>query len=470
METNKTEKTRILIVDDEKNMVESLCTILRRKGYSVVTALSAEQAISICNSDRFNLIVTDARMKKTDGFKFMESIKKDFPDTEFVMITAYATPKLAVKAIKEGAFDYIAKPFDPEEFIFTVKRALEHNRLVLENKKLMGTLANEEGLRGVIGKSPQIQEICKLVYTVAPTVSPVLIEGEKGAGKELIARALHFHSARRDKPFYYLNCAGVPAGLLEKELSGCGKAQDKEAKDSCFKIAGGGTLYINEICDMPLSLQEQMLRIFKNSKYYNKKSGTEEMLDVRIISSTAKNTEDEVKKGNFREDLFYRVNIINIKVPPLRERREDIIPLAEHFLDKHSALTGKIIKGFDDDVKKLLLQHEWRGNVLELEKLVEKIVSMENRDVVAVPSVVRQIKAPAFKVKDNDDEGKEVFSGKGINYQEQVSNYEKELIELAMRKSGGSISKTAQLLKLSRHALRYQMQKLGLLGSRKKQD
>lgn len=468
MEINKAGKTRILIVDDEKNMAESLCTILRRKGYSVVTALSAEQAVSICNSEKFNLIVTDAKMKKIDGFKFMESIKKDFPYTEFIMITAYATPKLAVKAIKEGAFDYIAKPFDPDEFLFTVKRALEHNRLVLENKKLMGTLANEEGLRGVVGKSPQIQEICKLVYTVAPTVSPVMIEGERGTGKELIARALHFHSARRDKPFYYLNCAGVSSELLGKELSGCGKAQNQEEKNSCFKVAGGGTLYINEICDMPLNLQEQLLRVFKNSRYYNKKSGTEGITDVRIISSTTKNAQHEVKKGTFREDLFYRVNIINIKIPPLRERKEDIIPLAEYFLDKYSALTGKAIKGFDDDVKTLLVQHEWSGNVLELEKLVEKIVSMENRDVVAVPSVVRQIKVPAFKVKGNDT--KEVFSGKGIDYQEQVSNYEKELIELAMRKSGGSISKTAQLLKLSRHALRYQMQKLGLLGGQKKQD
>ena len=456
--------SKIMIVDDEKGMLETLCTILRRNGYSVVTALSAEQALSICNKEKFNLIVTDAKMKGIDGFEFMNMVKKDFPDTEFIMITAYATPKLAVKAIKDGAFDYISKPFDPEEFLIIVKRGLEHNRLILENKRLMGELSNETGLRGIVGNSARMQEVCKLIYVVAPTSSPVLIEGENGTGKELMARALHFHSARSGNPFFSVNCSGVSDKDIEIELFGYEKgvvSAPLGSKKSCFEIAHNGTLYINEVGDMPVRLQEKLLNVLKYQKCVRNGGSKEIKVDVRVVAATTGDMKKEVEKGRCREDLFYRLNVINIKIPPLRERQEDMLSLMDYFLKKYAVLTGKAITGFEPSAEEVFVKYNWPGNVSELENVIEKAVVLEKSNKISLQSIPAGIIKPVRRrIK---EEAVVQLPESGIDYQEEVSNYEAKLIKLAIKKSEGNIAKTAKILKLSRHALRYQMQKLGML-------
>lgn len=464
MAKNNILNSKIMIVDDEKGMLETLCVILRKNGYSVVTALSAEQALSICDNEKFNLIVTDAKMKGIDGFEFMNMVKKDFPDTAFIMITAYATPKLAVKAIKDGAFEYISKPFDPEEFLIIVKRGLEHNRLILENKRLVGELSNETGLRGVVGNSGRMREICKLIYVVAPTSSPVLIEGEDGTGKELMARALHFHSARGGNPFFSVNCAGVSDKDLEIELFGYEKGAVSAplgSKKSCFEVAQSGTLYINEVGDIPAGLQKKLLNVLKYQKCVRNGGSKEIKVDVRVVAATTRDLEKEVEKGRCSEGLFYRLNVINIKIPPLRERQEDMPLLMDYFLKKYAVLTGKIINGFEPPVKEVFVKYSWPGNVSELENVVEKAVVLEKSNKIGLQSIPEGIIKPGKRrVK---EEAPAELPESGIDYQEEVSNYEEGLIKLAIKRSEGNVAKAAKILKLSRHALRYQMQKLGML-------
>jgi DNA-binding NtrC family response regulator len=449
----------ILVIDDERNMRLSLKSILHGEGYDVQMAESAEEALVGLEKLEFLMVITDARLGQMSGYEFLAQACKRWPNIPFLMITAYATPKLAVEAIKAGAIDYLAKPFAPEELLHAVSRCAERFRLIRENAVLRAHATEAYQLEQIIGESPKITELRKLIQNVAPTKTTVLILGESGTGKELVAGALHSLSLRRQKNYIRINCAAIPENLLESELFGHEKGAFTGAirqKLGRVEEADGGTIFLDEIGDMSRSLQAKLLRFLEDGSF-TRVGGNEELrVDVRLIAATNRDIIQAISQNNFREDLFHRLNVVTLSPCPLRERGSDIILLAENFLRHYNSLTNKHIRAISPAARQKLLGHHWPGNVRELRNAIERAVILESSPEVQPSSL------PDFHIEGRlrKTEVSPVTGAHSLD--ELMADFERQLINNTLEQNRYNISKTSEQLKISRHALRYRMQRLNI--------
>jgi DNA-binding NtrC family response regulator len=376
---------RILVVDDEAIVCESCQRILQEEGYEVECALSGSEAFEKMKANAFDIVITDLKMPGIDGMEVLKTIQKEYPDTINIMITGFSTVETAVEAMKLGAFDYIPKPFTPDEVSVVVKKALEKRNLLLENIYLRQELQGKYGFHNIIGKSRLMQDVYRIIVKVATTDSTVLITGQSGTGKELIARAIHFNSGRREKPFVPVDCAVLSENLLESELFGHIRGSFTGAvatKPGLFEVADGGTVFLDEVGNISLSIQAKLLRVLQEREFTPVGGTKPKKVDIRLIAATNRNLETMIAEGTFREDLFYRLNIVPIGLPPLRERQEDIPLLATHFLRKYADEMGKTVRGFAPDAMRRLVKYPWPGNVRELENVIERAVVMVEDETV----------------------------------------------------------------------------------------
>lgn len=384
---------RILVVDDEEIVGESCKRILEEDGYEVETALSGEEALRKMKENPYDIVLTDLKMPGMDGMEVLKTIRKDYPDTIVIMITGFATVETAVESMKLGAFDYIPKPFTPDEVSIVVKKALDQKTLLLENIYLKQELQEKYGFHNIVGKSKKMQEIYRVIVKVAPTDSTVLIYGQSGTGKELIARAIHFNSLRRDKPFVPVDCAVLAENLLESELFGHVRGSFTGAvttKPGLFEVADGGTVFLDEVGNISLAIQAKLLRVLQEKEFTPVGGTKSKKVDIRLISATNKDLEKMIKEGTFREDLYYRLNFVPIHLPPLKERQEDIPLLAVHFLKKFAEEMGKSIKGFTPDAMEKLMRYSWPGNVRELENVIGRTVVMVDEEMIRPEHLILQ--------------------------------------------------------------------------------
>jgi DNA-binding NtrC family response regulator len=449
----------ILVVDDEKNMRASLDAILAGEGYAVRSVESAEEALGIVTGEELLMVVTDARLGGMSGYEFLRKIAELRPGLPSLMITAHATPKLAVEAIRAGAMDYLAKPFAPEELLHSVAKCAERHRLILENTALREKGADVYRIEHIIGESQQIVNLRRLIETVAPTHATVLILGESGTGKELIAGCLHSLSDRRSRTYVRLNCAAIPENLLESELFGHEKGAFTGAvrtKPGRMEEADGGTVFLDEIGDMSRSLQAKLLRFLEDGTF-TRVGGNEELrVDVRLIAATNRDIVEAIRRNEFREDLFHRLNVVQMRPPALRERGEDVVLLAEHFLRHFAAATKKPVMALSPGARQKLRSHQWPGNVRELRNAIERGVILEpGRELM--PSSL-----PDFALETRLGRGETPNSIPEGPLDEILSGYERHVIMQTLEQCRFSLNRTADHLKISRHALRYRMQRLNL--------
>jgi len=449
----------VLVVDDEKNMRASLKTMLSDDGYSVQTAESAEEAQVMLTREQFLMVITDARLGGMTGYEFLANLHRLWPETPALMITAFATPKLAVEAIKAGAIDYLSKPFAPEELLHAVSRCAERYRLLQENADLRARAGGAAQLEDIVGESPKIREVRQLIQTVAPTDTRVLILGESGTGKELVAGAIHSLSNRRKARYVRINCAAIPETLLESELFGYEKGAFTGAvkqKAGLVEEANGGTIFLDEIADMSRPLQAKLLRFLEDGSF-TRVGGTQELrVNVRLIAATNRDIVQAIKEAHFREDLYHRLNVVKFLLPPLRERDDDVPLLAEHFLRQFSATMNKRVKSLSHAAARKLLSHHWPGNVRELRNVIERALILERSDEIQAVSLPDfQVEAQLHKSATPKMTGTESLD-------DLVTSFERQLIADILERNGFNLGKTAEQLKISRHALRYRMQRLNL--------
>jgi two-component system response regulator PilR (NtrC family) len=454
-----TMKTRILIVDDELSMREFLSILLEREGYEVVVASNADEALGHLEGSFFDLVISDVQMPGLNGIELLARTKKVAPDTAVLMITAFSTSEQAVEAMKLGAYDYITKPFKNEEIKLLVMNALEKQGLKREITILRHEVAQHEGFCGIIGKSPKMRELFDMIQKVAASQSSVLILGESGTGKELAARAIHTCSPRSAKQFVAVNCGAIPETLIESELFGHKKGAFTGAvadRPGLFEQAEGGTLFLDEIGELPLLMQTKLLRVLQEREYRRVGDALVQRTDVRIICASNRDLDAQVKDGSFREDLFYRINVVQITMPPLRERIEDILPLVERFFRKYSATApaGEIIT---PGALKALMNHPFPGNIRELENIVE-------RSLILDPSIISESNLPKqFTAGRSSCLCAEVLiPDEGMALEPLLEDLEKQYLVKAMEKSGGAKKKAAALLGMSFRSFRYRLAKLGV--------
>jgi len=452
---------KILIVDDDPEILEVIADILQQAGYDVDRAQDGRRAIRRIEDDFYDLVVTDLNLPKVDGMKILQYVVDQSPDTMCVILTGYGTIKGSVEAIKMGAFDYISKPVKSDEILIVVEKALKFRQLERENTLLKQQLRKKYRFENFIGDSNAIQKVFELIEKVADTDSTVLITGESGTGKELIAKAIHYNSNRRDNPMVVINCGAIPEELLESELFGHEKGAFTGAhkmRVGRFELANGGTIFLDEIGDMSPNLQVKLLRVLQEQKF-ERVGGTKTLeIDVRIIAATNKNLINAVNKGTFREDLYYRLNVIPMKVPPLRLRKSDIPLLVDFFVKKFNKQKRKRITGIDSVALDALLAYSWPGNVRELENLIERLVILSSGDEIDMDDIPESIKGKATKL-----ESIEVKIPKdGIVFDQAVEEYEKKLILQALSETNWVKTKAAKLLNINRTTLIEKMKKKNL--------
>jgi DNA-binding NtrC family response regulator len=382
---------RILVVDDEMIVCESCKRILEGEGYEAETALSGKEAFEKMKANPFDIVITDLKMPGIDGMEVLRIFRKEYPDSIVIMITGFSTVETAVEAMKLGAFDYIPKPFTPDEVAIVVKKAIEKKNLMLENIYLRHELQKKYGFHNIVGKSKKMQEIYRIIAKVAVTDSTVLIYGQSGTGKELIARAIHFNSPRREKQFVPVDCAVLSENLLESELFGHVRGSFTGAvttKPGLFEVADGGTVFLDEVGNISLSIQAKLLRVLQEREFTPVGGTKAKKVDIRLIAATNKELEKMIKEEVFREDLYYRLNIVPISLPTLRERQEDIPLLAVHFLRKYAEEMGKAIKGFTPEAMGKMMRYPWPGNIRELENVIERTVVMIDDEMVKVEHLI----------------------------------------------------------------------------------
>lgn len=455
-------KGTILIVDDEKGQREILTMTLRGEGYDTAEASGVTEAQVLLAKREFDLVLTDLKMQGQSGLDLLEQVMADDPQQCVIMMTAHGSVDSAVGAMKRGAFDYLEKPLERENLLLTLQRAFERIILVRENRVLQKRVAAIEQISTIIGDHPKMKEVYRIITKIATTTSTVLVYGESGTGKELVARAIHDRSARKDQPFMAINCAAIPETLIESELFGHEKGSFTGASAreiGILEAANGGTVFLDEIGEMNVSMQAKLLRAIQEKEIRRVGGKVNLPLDVRIISATNRDLEQEIKKGCFREDLFYRLNVIRIELPPLRERGSDIATLADFFVAKYRQSTGIQIEGIAKTAFKLLMNYTWPGNVRQLESVIERAVLMAEGSIIQPDDLPAEIIAVATA-------GVVPFElpPEGINFDEM----EKALILKALERTDWVIGKAAPLLGLSYKTLQYRLEKHGIVRPEKR--
>jgi DNA-binding NtrC family response regulator len=449
----------VLVVDDEKNMRLSLQTVLKGEDYAARAVESAEEALTLLAREEFFMVITDARLGGMSGYELLPKIHNQWPDLPVLMLTAYATPKLAVEAIKAGAMDYLSKPFAPEELLHAVARCAERYRLLRENAALRSRANETFNLDQIVGESQKIRELRKLIQTVAPTDARVLILGESGTGKELVAGALHGLSRRREANYIRINCAAIPDSLLESELFGHEKGAFTGAlkqKPGRVEEADGGTIFLDEIADMSKPLQAKLLRFLEDGTF-TRVGGTHELrVNVRLIAATNRDIVKAIAESQFREDLFHRLNVVQFRLPLLRDRDGDILLLAGHFLKMFRAAMNKNINTITPAARQKLLSHTWPGNVRELRNVIERALILETTPEIQASSL------PDFQVETRLQKTTSTQAAPDESLDDALARLERELITNVLEQNDFNLTRTAERLKLSRHSLRYRMQRLNM--------
>jgi two-component system response regulator AtoC len=446
-------ETRILVVDDEENIRHMLALLLRREGYAVSTADDGQKALEMLGGNEFDAILCDLRMPRLDGMGLLHELRLRRVASTVIVMSAYADLDDALEAIKAGAWDYLAKPFRKDEVLFTLRKAAELKRLRDENESLRRAARGGEAFAGIVARSPAMRQIFDAVRKVADYKSTVLLTGESGTGKEMVARALHTQSSRSKQPFVTINCGAIPENLLESELFGHVRGAFTDAsrdKKGLFEEADTGTLFLDEIGDMPVSLQVKILRVLQEGEIRRLGENKPRKVDVRVVAATLHPLPELVKAGRFREDLFYRLNVLPIHLPPLRDRREDIPLLAEHFVHRYSELMNRPISGVSPKAMAALTEHSWPGNVRELENVIERAVVLSDSEILGVdslPDLMRGRAANCLSAVDPDD----------LSIKRAMRAVETQLIRRALEKTHGNRTTAARLLDLSHRALLYKI-------------
>jgi two-component system response regulator PilR (NtrC family) len=457
---------KILVVDDEKSLREVLSIMLKRAGYTVTEACDGDEAIGHVNKEIYDLVITDLRMPKADGMDVLKAVKSSSPDTVVLVITAFATSDSAVEAMKQGAYDYLTKPFQVDEVQLIIRNALEKRRLSTENMLLKREMASQSSFAKIVGQSEAMQKVFDVVKKVADARSNILICGESGTGKELVARAIHYNSARSAMPFVAVNCSAVPETLLESELFGHVKGSFTGAisnKAGLFEVANGGTIFLDEIGDTTPTIQVKLLRVIQEREFRRVGGNQDMKVDVRVIAATNRDLEKAVAEGAFREDLYYRLDVIPIRLPPLRLRTGDIPLLVTHFLEKFSQDGDKPAPILTPEALHVLLEHEWRGNVRELENLIERVVAFSSGAPVTDADVrgwLHRSVAPQQPGMPTD------LPDDGLDLEALINGIEKDLLLKALERAKWVKKKAARLLRLNTRSFRYRLEKYAIKGGR----
>ena len=458
------------MVDDELSMREFLEIFLARQGYAVETAANGEEAIARLEAGGVDLVICDMMMPKLGGMDVLRKARELDPSVLFVMVTAFASTESAVEAMKLGAYDYITKPFQVDVIKLTVAKALEKSRLIRDNRRLQKEIESRYIFENLVGQSAQMQQVFEVIRRVAGTRSNILISGESGTGKELVARAIHFNSPRREKPFVTVNCGAIPADLLESELFGHKKGAFTGAyadKRGLFETANLGTIFLDEIGEAPLSIQVKLLRAIQDKTFTPVGGLAEILVDVRVLAASNRDLEAEVKAGRFREDLFYRLNVIQVVIPPLRDRREDIGLLLRHFITRYSQEIGKEVRAVEPEAEAALKNYDWPGNVRELENTVERAISLAHSDTLSLADLPEKVRCRQ-PVSPSLPSLSRIRPGQ--NLESLLAEAERKLIEEALAQSGGVKKKAAELLGVSFRSFRYRLEKLGMDGGKDDED
>jgi two-component system response regulator PilR (NtrC family) len=453
---------RVLVVDDEQSMRELLAIMLRQAGYDVAVADGGEAAIPMLKSESFDLVVTDLRMRKVDGLAVLKAAKDSSPRTAVLVVTAFASTDTAVEAMKLGAYDYITKPFKLDELKLTVANALERRRLQEENQALRRQLRRERGFENFVGRSPKMLDVFETIRKTADSGSTVMITGESGTGKELVAQALHWESSRRSGPFVSVNCGAVPETLMESELFGHVKGAFTGAvasTEGLFAAADGGTLFLDEITEIPQSVQVKLLRAIQERQIRRVGDTRDVKVDVRLVAASNRDLGKAVADGVLREDLFYRLNVIPVHLPPLRDRREDIPHLVAHFIKKLSREVGREVSGATPDALAVLEQYHWPGNIRELENVVERAMVLGSSDTLTADALPPTLRQP----RDHDEVPVELPT-EGVDLEAMLDRIERRYIQLALDRVGGVQTRAAELLRVSFRQFRYKLQKFQQRG------
>jgi two-component system response regulator PilR (NtrC family) len=456
----------ILIVDDERSMREFLEILLAKQGHQVSAEADLRGALRRVAEAEWDLVVTDLRLGKDSGLQVLQAAKATWPATEVVMITAFATTENAVQAMKLGAYDYVLKPFKVDELKLVVEKALEHRALVAENRVLRHRVGARPRGEALIGRSPAIEEVRQLVAKVAPARSTVLIAGESGTGKELLARSIHEQGGHREQPFVAINCGAIPEGLIESELFGHEKGSFTgavEAKPGLFEVAGAGTIFLDEVGELPPPVQVKLLRALQERKIRRVGGSADIPVNARIVAATNRDLAEEVRAGRFREDLYYRLNVIQIRMPPLRERREDVPLFLEHYLQRFAAELGRPAVRLSPEAARLLAAWAYPGNVRELANVVERAATLCEGELVQATDLPPALRgpggAPAAEPAAAVPEG-------GLDLQAHLDAVERRILEQALERTGGVKTEAARLLSLTFRSLRYRLAKYGIGGER----
>ncbi len=451
---------RILIVDDEENFRHMLSVILIKEGYEVETASNGEEGLKKAAASPFDQILCDIRMPRMDGLEFLKAIQKTGVEATIVVMSAYGTVDIAIEAMKLGAYDYISKPFKPDEIILTLRKAEEREQLRRENQLLRREVTKEYSFENIVSKNEKMQNIFDVIKKVAQYKSTVLISGESGTGKELVARALHYNGERSPNPFIPVNCGAIPENLLESELFGHAKGAFTDAirtKKGLFEEADGGTLFLDEIGELPGQLQVKLLRVLQEGEIRRIGESKPIQIDVRIVAATVKDLAKEVNEGRFREDLFYRLNVLPIHIPPLRERKEDIPLLIHHFIQKFDQAMDKNVTDIDHKALEGLMNYKWYGNVRELENTIERAIVLTDTNIIELENLPIEIQN--FK----EEFQLEPLADEEYSIKKASKSLEINLIKKALKKTKGNHTHAARILEISHRALLYKIKEYGII-------
>jgi two-component system NtrC family response regulator len=451
-------KRTILVIEDEALQLRTLTGFLKKQGYLVIWSTSGVEGLRMAQKQPVDLILTDYKMPGKNGLEVLKEAKAVNPEIAVVLVTAHGTEEIAVQAMKEGAFDYVTKPVDLDELEIVVKKALEQKQLVSENRELRRQLAERYHFHEIISGSAEMEEVINTAGRAARSKATVLIQGESGTGKELIARAIHYASSRKDAPFVAVNCAALSENLLESELFGHERGAftgaDAQRKGR-FEQADGGTLFIDEVGDISVGAQVKLLRVLQEQQFERVGGNETIQVDVRVIAATNQNLEEMMRQGSFREDLFYRLNVISIPIPPLRERKDDIPPLISHFIHKYAGENDKEIEEVSKEAMDVLIRYDYPGNVRELGNAIERAVVMARGTLVASEDLPIHLRSP-------QSERESSYESRGRSLTETLEDLERHLITDALAKTDGNQSKAAEELGISERNLRYRIKKYGI--------